>query len=52
MAHIKRMAVRDGADHLSKEVNCEFLGQTTSGVDKGEKVALVNVFENKVAEEM
>lgn len=51
MAHIKRVAVCDGADHLSKEVNGNFLGQATFGVDKGEKIALVNVFEDKVAGE-
>lgn len=48
VADVEGMAVGDGADDLSKKVDGDFLTKATLHIDKGEQIALINIFEYQV----
>lgn len=50
MADVEGMAICDGTDDLSEEVDGDLLTKSTLGIDECEQVSLVNVLKNEVSE--
>jgi len=48
MTNVEGVAISDGADYLSKEVESNLFVQSASRVDEGEKITLINILENQV----
>lgn len=49
MAYVEGVAIRDGTDHLSEEVEGDLFIELASRVDKGEKITLIDILENQVS---
>ena len=43
------MAVRNGTHHLSEEMDGKVLWESSSGVDKGKEIALIDILENEIS---
>lgn len=46
VADVKGVTIRDCANHLSKEIDRDFLSQSSSGINKSKEVALIDILEN------